>query len=555
MTNCFETITSKAGSLLRRFSRDARGNVAMITGLAAIPLFVAAGVALDIARASRSENALQVAVDAAALAVAASDKASLAGLTDAQKAARKAELKTLAENFVKANYSDQGTALTVNVNVTDDIISVDASKSYPTSLMNIAKISSVNLAAHAEVNLQGGIAENIEIVLVMDTTGSMDQNNKLVDAKAAAKDLIKTVLGDAASDDKVKFALVPFSGSVNVGADKLNSGWIDTTGKAAVSKVNFTTATYHNMQAWNDMKYTDSKGITGKLPWNGCIETRLGNYGVDDTPPAVGTPDTLFTPYMAPDEPSTGSESFPNTYISSTTEATGLSGTKTDAKRQANDKKYVAASSFTNLTASAGPWYNCAASTIVPLTTSRSTIEAGIDAMVARGNTVLPEGITWGWRVLSPNTPYTEGAGYTDKKWRKVVVMMTDGMNDVSVGTNTLNGSAYTAYGYVTTPIAKNRFGTTTQSQAITKLNDKFLAACTGLKANSELRDNPKDRSKKVPSIEVYTIAFQAPQASKDLLKSCATSEGYFIDASNGQQLKDGFKAIGARLKTMYLSK
>jgi Flp pilus assembly protein TadG len=552
------TITSKSNTFLRRFHRDDRGNVAIITALTAIPLLIASGVAIDVARSSRSENALQVAVDAAALAVAASDKVDMSGLTDAQKASRKAELKKLAENFLRANYSDQGQDVTVNIDVTDTVITVDGTKVYPTTLMNLAGIRSVDLSAHAEVNLQGGIAENIEIALVMDTTGSMNQNNKLVDAKAAAKQLIQTVLGDAASDDKVKFALVPFSGSVNVGSDKRNSGWIDATGKASVSNVNFITATYHNMQAWDDMKYTSPQGVTGPLPWNGCVEARLGNYAVDDTPPSATTPDTLFTPYMAPDESSTGNESFPNSsYVSSALETTGLSSkdAKSDAKRQANDKKYVKAAAFTSLTASSGPWYNCAASTIVPLTSSRATIEAGIDAMVARGNTVLPEGMAWGWRVLSPNMPYPEGASYTDKKWRKVVVMMTDGMNDVSVGANSVNESAYTAYGYVTAAIAKNRFGTTTSSQAITKLNDKFLSACTGLKALAEMRDNPKDRSKKVPSIEIYTIAFQAPEASKTLLKSCATSEGYFIDAANGTQLKDAFKAIGARLKTMFLSK
>ena len=81
-----------------------------------------------------------------------------------------------------------------------------------------------------------------------------------------------------------------------------------------------------------------------------------------------------------------------------------------------------------------GPWYNCAASPIVALTDSRASIEAGIDAMVARGNTNLPEGLMWGWRVVSPGLPYTEGKSFTDKEWRKVVVFMTDGDNDV--GTN-----------------------------------------------------------------------------------------------------------------------
>lgn len=552
MTN--HSSESKSAGFLRRFAGDRRGNVAIFTALAALPLLAAAGVAIDTARASRSHNALQVAVDSAALAAAASDKVNMVGLTTAQKATRRKELEDLARNYVKSNYADEGAEATITVDVTDTTLTVSGQKLYPTTLMSLVGYKTVGIDARAEVNLQGGISENIEIILVMDTTGSMNQNNRLRDAKLAAKDLITTVLGDAKSDDKVKFALVPFSGSVNVGADKLNSGWIDTTGKASVSKVNFTDAAYHNMQGWNDMKYVNSKGQTVSLPWNGCVEARLGDLAVNDTAPSVTKPDTLFTPYFAPDESSSGNESFPNSsYVSLSNEKKNISGSKTDAKRQANQTKY-ATKTFTSLTG-AGPWYNCAASAIVPLTTDRTTIEAGIDAMEGRGNTVLPEGFTWGWRVMSPSQPFPEGAAYNDKKWRKVLVFMTDGENDVSVDANTLNGSYYTAYGYAKAPLAKNRFGTTTSSKAIGQLDAKLTTACTNLKANAEPREDPKNKAKTIPSIEIYTIAFQAPSAAKTLLKSCATSEGYYIDAANGTELKDAFKAIGARLKTMYLSK
>lgn len=536
---------STGAGLLRRFAGDQRGNVAVFTAIAALPLLVAAGVAIDSARASRSHNALQVAVDSAALAAASSDKVNMAGLTTAQKAARKKELEDLARNYLKSNYADEGAETTIVVDVTDTTLAVEGRKLYPTTLMGLVGYKTVDIKARAEVNLQGGISENIEIILVMDTTGSMDQNNRLRDAKQAAKDLITTVLGEAKSDDKVKFALVPFSGSVNVGADKLNSGWIDTTGKASVSRINFTDTNYHNMQGWNDMKYVNSKGQTVQLPWNGCVEARLGDLALNDTVPAATKPDTLFTPYFAPDEPSNSSD-YTNSYI-----ADGVSGNGTT--RQMNQAKYK--NKVLSPANVPGPWRNCAASTIVPLTTDRAAIEAGIDAMVARGNTVLPEGMAWGWRVLSPEMPYPEGASYTDKKWRKVVVFMTDGDNDVSAGNNSLNGSVYTSYGYVTAPSAKNRFGTTNTGQATAVLDTKLKTVCSNLKAKAEDREDPKNKAKTIPSIEIYTIAFQAPSAAKTLLKSCATSEGYYIDAANGTELKDAFKAIGARLKTMYLSK
>jgi hypothetical protein len=238
---------------------------------------------------------------------------------------------------------------------------------------------------------------------------------------------------------------------------------------------------------------------------------------------------------------------------------TGLSVTATDSQREKNYKKYNDGTNgrvLTNLAVSAdGPWYNCAASAIVPLTASRSVIEAGIDAMAARGNTVLPEGLAWGWRVMSPTVPFTEGAAYTDKKWRKVVLFMTDGENDISAGNNALNGSAYTSYGYVTTTLTKNRFGTTTSSLATAALDTKLLTVCTGIKSKAELRPNPKDVTKMMPSIELYTISFQAPTAAANLLKTCATSpDHYYVNAANGTEFMEAFKAIGQRLKTMYLA-
>ena len=68
-------------------------------------------------------------------------------------------------------------------------------------------------------------------------------------------------------------------------------------------------------------------------------------------------------------------------------------------------------------------------------------------------------------------------------KWKKVLVLMTDGENNVSGGLNTLNGSSYSAYGFPKALIATNRFGTTTSSQAETKLDDAMMELCTNIKA------------------------------------------------------------------------
>lgn len=536
---------------LRRFAGDARGNVALFAAISAIPLIVAAGVAIDVARSSRSQAALQVAVDAAALAVASSGKSDMAGLSEAQKAARKKELEELAMRLLRANYADGGLDLAIRVDVTDETVTLEGTQPYPTTLMRLVGYNTVDLGARAEVNLQGGITENIEIVLVMDITGSM-KGSKIEGAKAAAKALIQKVLGDKESDEKVRFALVPFAGSVNVGGDKASSGWIDTTGKAAVSKVNFTSSTYHNMKGWDDLRYRNATGQAVKLPWNGCVEARLGENATDDTPPSVSSPDTLFTPYFAPDEPNGGD--YDNSYL-----ADGVSGS--DTAKLKNQQKY--ANKVVSISYTSGPGANCASSPIIPLTPSRSVIEKGIDDMKADGPTNLVEGIMWGWRVISPELPYTDGKSFDDREWRKIVVLMTDGENDV--GTNrspyppAATGTIYTAFGYSNVDLPKNRFGTRTQSLVRGKLDAAFQTACTNLKAKHEMRES---QGRRLPSVEVYTIGFMVKSELVEALTDCATDPSlngnqyrYYINAANEAQLKGAFETIGARLKTMYLSK
>ena len=175
--------------------------------------------------------------------------------------------------------------------------------------------------------------------------------------------------------------------------------------------------------------------------------------------------------------------------------------------------------------------------------------------MTPRGNTVLPEGLAWGWRVLSPTVPFTQGAAYNDKKWRKVVVFMTDGENDVSNGTNTLNGSVYTSYGYVTTTLAKNRFGTTNTNLAEPALDTKLLTVCSGIKAKAEMRPNPKNNNEMIPSIELYSIAFKAPSQRGDSAAELRHEPRPLLCQRRQRRAAQGsLRAIGERLKTMYLS-
>src|SRR5271166_2772889 len=88
---------------LRRLGGRCEGSVAMIFGLCAIPVIIAAGMAIDAGRAYMVKVRLGAALDAAALAVG-----SETNLTQAQ-------LTTSLQSYFTANYPS--TALGTNVTV------------------------------------------------------------------------------------------------------------------------------------------------------------------------------------------------------------------------------------------------------------------------------------------------------------------------------------------------------------------------------------------------------------------------------------------------------
>ncbi len=565
-------IVQRVARQFRDFVCDQRGNITLMATLSAIPVVAAVGAGVDYARISRETTALSAAVDSALLATISSENSKLSGLTEAQKAQRLATLKTTVTNYLKDNYnSERGASAEINATlvINGDTVTMTATQEMPMTLMSFLGTPSINITVTSEAVRGLAVTTPIEMALVMDTTGSMG-STYMNQAKVAARQLLTTIYdGDKATkkeNPNIRLSLVPFAAAVrlNKSASDFNMDWIDTNGSSSVSRINFSDSSWHNYMAWSKMKVGSSS-----LSWNGCVEARPRgsapfDYNVNDEPPTAGVGDSLFTPYFAPDEPtfsgSTSSRySFDNSYIGtsgSPMETTGISNSTNSsnhANRQKNINKYNNRTITAEASSSYGPWYNCARTSVVPMTYDRAKIEDGITAMSAGGNTLIAEGLAWGWRTLSPGEPFTKvEAGPTiggdeissyDSKWKKVLVLMTDGENNVSGGLNSLNGSSYSAYGFPTTTLAKNRFGSTTPSQAESKLDDAMMELCTNIKATG---------------VEIYTVAFRVNTTTiLNNLKNCASSPAHYSKAADGTELAAVFTAIGENVKAnlVYLSK
>ncbi len=323
---------------------------------------------------------------------------------------------------------------------------------------------------------------------------------------------------------------------------------------------------------WTTPDYTY---ITSKYAsWQGCVEARPYPYNQNDATPSSGTPATLFVPMFAPDEAGNrwqdlnhdGTNDLVATnsqfeYNNSWWADWELNYTPTVLDRQKDARKYFRVKPYGS-SSSTGPNASCTTAPITPLTdvtiaAGKKTITDAIDAMQPTGNTNVPEGTAWGWRVVSSNEPFTEGRDNNEKGNDKVVIVLTDGANVYGNqgGTDGAgNKSTYAAYGYAgqkfdtTEPTGRLYKGTTVTKTTFSSTNyqaaldEHMRAICTNAKNSNVL---------------MMTVALDLDETKtadkKQIaeLRSCA-SDSRFRKGSDGQAAKLFWNATGATLSTVF---
>ncbi len=506
------------------FRKDESGAVALVMGLAVIPLVMAAGLAVDYGNAVSVQARLQAAVDAAALA------------TGREANLSETELTRIANDYFNSNFGQPANVgpAEVTLSISGNDITVEARVEVRNYLTRVVGLDTTPISAKSEVTKE---ASGLEVVLVFDNTGSMGSQNRLSTLKVAANDFVEILFGPRATADTLKIAVVPFSQFVNVGPDKSDAVWLDTTGLNPLSHTNFELGTWHNWKDWQAIQNRN---------WTGCVESRAGNASVDDTTPDASNGATLFPPAFAPDEPGNNSST---TYLKSNG-STGSSSNYnykygnsylTDSKgdgnpiatRQKHQNKYNNASLTTT---SRGPALGCDIQPIQPLTNVKAPVLQTINAMNASGYTHVGEGVGWGLRVLSPGEPFTEGVSYTDKTITKAMVLLTDGENTFDNQSNH-NKSTYTAYGF----LGEARLGSSSYWTAVSAQDALLATACNNVKA---------------AGVVTYSFAYNVSSATqRNLIKNCATSPEKYFDPPTNAALVASFQQIADELRKLHLSK
>ncbi|HWV82120.1 MAG TPA: pilus assembly protein TadG-related protein [Hyphomicrobiaceae bacterium] len=158
---------------------------------------------------------------------------------------------------------------------------------------------------------------------------------------------------------------------------------------------------------------------------------------------------------------------------------------------------------------------------IVPLSDDKDILRSTVEGYTDGGTTAGHLGTAWGWYLLSPEwagiwPSSSEPARYNDGKTIKAVVVMTDGIYNTIGG---INGGDHSS----------------TADNAATMAVD----TCTAMKAQG---------------IRVYAIGFQAPSAALETLRSCASTDTSFFEATDGEKLRAAFRAIATELNNLRLS-
>jgi Flp pilus assembly protein TadG len=512
---------------MRRFAADESGIFIILFAISFAAMALAAAIAIDFARITLERTEMQRALDSAALAAA-----HRLGMPDEQQSGAAAALA-----FYKANVPEGSPLVIEDLKLDADAGEVVISSGGPiaTTFLSAFGIYKVNVGAGARVVRGDG---TVEVALVLDNSGSM-AGGPISELKTAAGNLVDVVFAGAAGNDKVRIGVVPFAGSVNVGPERSGEGWIDTDGVSPVHHENFA-------EPRSRLALFDQLGT----PWRGCVEARPSPHDATDTTPSSGDPSTLFVPMLAPDEPdkgNAGGATYPNNYLSDFGGSCPVPeqvcvdwnnrkdrcdeygpAPLTPSVAQARMCKYDGVSPPSGL----GPNYNCTSAPILDLTVHKEDVHSAIEGMVANGFTNIGEGLMWGWRLLSPGAPFTQGRPYGDAHNQKVIVLMTDGENTYSRYSGSHNWTFYGAFGFG----AKGRLGTTNSSTAlINEMNAKTRTACTNAKAEG---------------IIVYTIAFrlESNASTRALLAACATDSSKAFTASDGTALYNTFQAIGREI-------
>lgn len=534
--------------VLTRLARNEAGNTIAILAASLVPLAGMIGGGLDLSRAYLVKTRLAQACDAGVLA-----GRKMMGSSGSVSGQVTSEVRKYVNFNFPQNYMDTDEfAITPTLGSQDQIV-LTLSTNVPTAIMQL--FGKTEIAVSTTCSARNDYA-NIDIVLVLDTTGSMAckperteddckswiNNNRMsgktktIDNKTVtyvdeeksgggnisrmqglrtALVTLQTEIGKietefnsapSASRKRVRWAIVPFSQMVNAGLSKGSAGttlyarnptWFNTTGnyKAIYS-------CGRNSCASNNYNISHSASWLSNT-WDGCVEERRTSNAI--------TPDTNYS--IPNNLPATAYDlKFDDQPTSTDTRWTVADPSQTGSSQYACPK---AMRELQSLSA-----------------TDFNNYFLGETGFLANGGTYLDIGMMWAARLLSRTGLWSSDNPqiYNSYPVSRYVIFMTDGQMDTG---NTGYG-AYAQEAWWKRVASDGAVGTNNDNHS-----QRMLMTCGAIK-NMDAK--------------IFAISFGAGSSLSSLLTGCSSGAGFGYKADNASGLQTAFRDIGKTIGSLRLS-
>jgi Flp pilus assembly protein TadG len=512
--------------ILHSLRRSCRANVALVFALCAVPVAVAAGGGIDLARSMVVRSDLANALDAAGLAVGATS-----GLTTVQ-------MRTLAQQYFNANYT-AGTGFGVPnpVSVMTSIrgsgtevntVTVSDSVAMPATLMRLMGISTIPVSYSSTVTWG---QTKLWVSLVLDNTLSMAETDingvsKISALKTATSQLLTLLQNASTTAGDVQVALVPFAKNVqlpssmgtsgidftdflaappnsapaaSVGPGSLCPYAVNTVGYGCASGPTNGSSTVSTIPASGTYKGYICPGVVEGTNGSNYIGSFLHYYNGCYNSVQIGTaaagPTTTYTHTWIPNSTSTWDHCVMDRTQDYDVSDTNPTSTATDFPAE-ND-------------------YSCPPAALMGLNYNWSGLNTEVNAMTPNGTTDQPIGLEWGWMAMTQGAPFNPPA--LPSNTSRVIILLSDGLNT--------QDRWYT--GAIEPP-------------------PEYLAEDTDVDARMNLICS----AVKADGITIYTIYvdLNGTQGSSTVLQNCASDPTKYFDLTTSGQIVTTLNRIGTQI-------
>lgn len=546
LKTAFSQTTRRGLQRLARFAQRDAGNISVFAMTLFMLMVMMGGLAVDLMRYETKRTALQNTLDRATLA-----SASLNQRISGEKVVR--------DYFDKAQLTQYLTSVVVTEGLNFRNVMATASADTEPMFMHLMGTDTMNAKGRSMAEQR---ITNVEIMLVLDVSGSMNSNSKLTNLKLAANEFVSTVLASD-TEQRISIGIVPFNGQVNLPValrDKFN--FTKNPGATNVNCFDLDPSVYSgsNMSRATAMSMTANadtySGTSGTYSWIDISDPNVGPYALN-----------MWCPARA------------ENVIEMPLQNIGALQTK-----------------ITSMTA-------------VGATSINAGLKWGVALMDPAARTIYNEYQT---ANLMPSTFAGRPFAYTDPEAIKIIVLMTDGEHfaeervaeNFKSGPSTIRRSdsdGYFSIFHASAPLP-NQFWVphlgTWQAQAWTNATNtgtstvqtwpqiwasmrvsfvawQFYGRAFGnsdwnatVAAYNTALDSMRVRTPtttmdtqlqsictkaKDNSVIIYGIAFEAPANGQTQIRSCATSNAHYYNAS-GLQIRTAFRSIASNISQLRLT-